>query len=67
MLTLKCGSNHDFWGIELKSVWIVEEVAESMRLQEDKRLLETYDLLRKIQKGFRLVEWVFKANVPAAL
>ena len=54
-------------GIDFKSIRIAREVTESMRLEEVKRLQETYNCIHKLSEGSPLAGWVFKAIVHRML
>ena len=51
----------DEWAMDFKSVRIRRKAIEQMRLQEDKRLRETFDLLRNVPEGAAFAGWVFEA------
>jgi len=48
----------DHWGIEFKSTRIAKRMGELMRLEEDRKLRRSWDLLRKVPEGPTLAGWI---------
>ena len=57
----------DRWGMDFKSIRIRKKVVELMLLQEDRKLREMCDFLRRIREGSTLAGWIFEAMVHRKL